>query len=340
MTSLDELASHPRAARRRPARHRAHTRPTAVRARIRAARRRRAGAVAAAAAVALVVATGTTALVRGTDDPEPAGPKLEDVRVPQRIEVLGTPYRLTGTARAAADGSIDAPAGGDDRFVTLVAAGLGSGEATLWSDYWPIARVRGDQQLSAPAPAGDDLRVELDGAPRSARAEVAIYEPTGEPAPGVAADGVVFAQRYDDRELVDAQFATAGADATVDVPDGADDLTVSAYCHSETDDLWLHQSGTDGGFPCADLATVDARGAARRRSRASAPSASTSPRAGTARGRPVSTSTFGVALYRQAVAPTTVLGAGRPDRGRLQRAHLAARRGPRLWPQRVRGRHL
>jgi hypothetical protein len=282
-------------------------RTTAVRARVRAARRRRAGAVAAAAAVVLVVATGTTALVRGTADPEPAGPTLGDVRVPQRIDVLGTPYRLTGTERAAADGRIDAPAGGDNRFVTLVATSLGSGAATLWSDSWPIARVRGDQQLSAPAPAGDDLRVELDGAPRSARAEVAIYEPTGEPAPGVAADGAVFTQRYDDRELVDAQFATAGADATVDVPGDAGDLTVSAYCHSETGDLWLHQSGVDGGSPCEDLATVT-------------PEALLRPQPGErtldayvtqGRNGPRATGvdvTFGVALYRLAVAPTTVLG--------------------------------
>lgn len=307
MTSLDEL-------RRTFEQHaddlydaERHTRPAVVRARVRAARRRRAGAVAAAAAVALVLATGTTALVRGTDDPEPAGPKLEDVRVPQRIEVLGAPYQLTGTARAAADGHIDAPAGAGNRFVTLVAAGLGSGEATLWSDYWPIARVRGVQQLSAPAPAGDDLRVELHGAPRSARAEVAIYEPTGEPAPGIAADGVVFADRYDDRELVDAQFATAGADATVDVPDDEDDLTVSAYCRSETDDLWLHQSGTDGGVPCADLASVT-------------PEPRLNPQRGErtlgvyvtqGRNGPRATGvdvTFGVALYRLAVAPTTVLG--------------------------------
>ncbi len=286
-----------------------HARPAAVRARVRLARRRRVGVVAVAAAIALVLATGTTALVRGTGDPEPAGPKLADIHVPPRIEVLGAPYRLAETRRAAADGSIDAPAGGDDRYVTLVTTGLGSGAATLRSGYWPIARVRGDQQLSAPAPApaGEDLRVELDGAPRSARAEVAIYEPTGEPAPGVAADGVVFTQRYDDRELVDAQFATRGAEATVDVPDGADDITVSAYCHSETDNLWLHRSGTDGGFPCADLATVT-------------PEALLRPQPGErtlgvyvtqGRNGPRATGadvTFGVALYRLAVAPTTVLG--------------------------------
>jgi len=307
MTSLDEL-------RRTLEQHaddlhdaERHTRPAAVRGRVRTARRRRAGAVAVVAAAVLVVATGTTALVRGSADPEPAGPSLKDVSVPQRIEVLGTPYRLTGTERVAADGSIDTPAGGDDRFVTLVATGLGSGEATLWSDYWPIARVRGDQQLAAPAPAGDDLRVELDGAPRSARAEVAIYEPTGEPAPGVAADGVVFAERYDDRELVDARFATAGAEATVDVPADADDLTVSAYCHSETDNLWLHQSGTDGGFPCADLATVTPEALLRPQPGERTLGVYVTQGRNGARATGVDV-TFGVALYRQAVAPTTVLG--------------------------------
>jgi hypothetical protein len=309
MSSLDEL-------RRTFAQHadglhdpERHTRPATVRARVRAARRRRAGALAVAAVVALVLVTGTTALVRRSPDPQPAGPKLEDVPVPQRIEVLGTPYRLIDTRRAAPDGSIEAPAGGDDRFVTLVATGLGSGRATLWSGYGSVARVRGDQQLSAPAPApaADDLRVELDGALPSARTEVAIYEPTGEPAPGVADDGVVFVERYDDRELVGAQFADAGAEARVAVPDDASDLTVSAYCHSETGDLWLHRSGTSGSFPCADLAAVETEmllhpQPGERTLGAYVTQGRNGPRA---TGIDV---TFGIALYRRAVAPTTVLG--------------------------------
>ena len=68
-----------------------HVRSTSVQARIRAVRRRRAGSVAVAAAVALVLAAGTVGLVRGAATPEPAGPTLDDVQVPQRIEMSGFP---------------------------------------------------------------------------------------------------------------------------------------------------------------------------------------------------------------------------------------------------------
>ncbi len=293
-----------------------HVRSTSVQARIRAVRRRRAGSVAVAAAVALVLAAGTVGLVRGAATPEPAEPTLDDVQVPQRIEMSGFPYELTDTQRAADDGTVTIE-GADDsegRVVTLVATGLGSGYATLWWGYYPVARVRGGEQLSRPVDAGPtELRVEFDDTPDSARAEVALYEPTGELAPGVASDGVVFRQRYGDRELVDAAFGHAGGDATVDVPDAVDDLDVSPYCHSATSDLWIHSEGIIGGVLCADVDTGNDPGAANQ--------GYLQPQSGentytvyVTKGEdgPRATDvdvTFGVGLYRQTVAPTRVLGA-------------------------------
>lgn len=297
-----------------------HLRPVAVRQRVRAVRRRRAGAVAMAAVAALVVTTATAGVLRGGTDPEPAGPSLDDVRVPQRVDVLGFPYELTTTQRAGVDGTVtvaDAPDG--LAAVTLVATGLGSGEATLWSGYYAMARVRGNEHLSVPVDgvALSQLRIEFDGTPDSARAEVAIYEPTGGLAPGVTSAGAVFRQQYAGHELVDAAFGEAGGEVRLVAPDSLDDLDTSAYCHSTTPGLWLHQEGASGGTPCADLASDHDPGPANE-------GALFPPRRGDdsiavyvtrGEGGPRATGldvTFGLALYRQTAAPTRLFGADVP----------------------------
>ena len=297
-----------------------HLRPVAVRQRVRAVRRRRAGAVAMAAAVAVVAATAVAGALRGSPAPEPAGPTLEEVQVPQTIDVYGFTYKLTATQRAADDGTVtlsDPPDG--PAAVSLVATGLGSGRATLWSGYYSVARVRGGEQVS---PATDSAarsqpRVELEGAPPSARAEVAVYEPTGELAPGISSGGAVFRQRYAGHVLVAAAFGEGGDEARVDVPHSLDGLTTSAYCHSGTTGLWLHGVGDDGALPCATFDTGNDPGP-RNEDYPDRPGAGDDtvgvyvtegkdgPRAA---GVDV---TFGVALYRETVPPTQVLGAEEP----------------------------
>lgn len=290
-------------------------RPTAVRARIRTARRRRAGAVAMTAAAAVVIATGTTAVVRGSGDPEPAGPKLEDIRVPQRIEIHGFPYGLTETRRAAPDGTItlDKPDDGPV-VVALVTTDLGSGQATLWAGLAPITRVRGDEHLSTPTDqAVGDLHVEFDDVPASARAQVAVYVPTGEPAPGETSDGVVFRQQIADRELVVAAFGKGGEDASADLPDVVGDLTVAAYCRSATPDLWLQRVGDSGGAPCEDMDPGSDPGAANQDSllRPQPGDRTYGVFVTKGNGGPRATGVdvdFGVGIYRQAVAPRRLLG--------------------------------
>ena len=223
-----------------------------VRSRVRTVRRRRAAAVAVVAVVVLALATATIGLVRGPDRPQPAG--HGDVEVPAEISVHGFGYRLADTVKASADGTVDLDESTAPRAVTLVATGLGSGQATLWSGYWPIARVRAGEQISpVTTDATADLRVELEGTPDSARAELAVYEPSGDLPPGVAHDGVVFRQQWGDQKLVAAAFGEAGGEAAVSASNLNRDLTVSAYCRSEASDLWLHTAGSEGGVPCDDL---------------------------------------------------------------------------------------
>jgi hypothetical protein len=272
--------------------------------------------VATAAAVALVVATGTASLVRGAGTPEPAGPSLRDVVVPQRVDLIGFPYELSGIHRADGDGDVETGQGADGpQAVSLVATGLGTGEATLWAGLLPIARVRGDQQVSAAtdAPSLDALRVEFDGAPDTARAEVAVYQPTGALPPGHASDGVVFRQQYADRDLVAAAFGTAGGEASADVTGSNDDLNVSAYCHSSTPDLWLHTAGTTGGTPCGDLDTGNDPGASNQHSLLPPQPGDRTYSVYVTQGKegPRATGvdvTFGFGIYRQAIAPIRMLG--------------------------------
>lgn len=234
-----------------------HTRPTAVRARIRTVRRRRAGAVAVSAAAALVVATGTLTLVRGASAPEPAAPLFDGV--PQSIEVHGFPYELSSTSVLENDGRLELD---PDQVVSLVATGLGRGSATLFGLPVPhldvaLARVRGDEQVSAPVDVDSGLesvQVRLDGAPDGARVGLAVYEPTGDLAPGVAADGVVFRQRIADWTLDDAAFAAADGTAEVSAR-GTGELDLALYCRAERPGLWLHvvyPTGLDDPRRCSE----------------------------------------------------------------------------------------
>lgn len=297
-----------------------HVRPAAVRRRVRVVRRRRAGAVAMAAAVAVVAATATVGVLRSPATPEPAGPTLEDVQVPQRIDIHGFPYELTQTQRAGADGTVtldtppEGPAG-----VRLVATGLGSGQATLWSGSYPVARVRGEEQVSpvTDGAAPSALRVEFEDTPGSARAEVAIYEPTAELAPGISSGSVVFRQQYGGHELVAAAFGEGGDEARVDVPASIAGLTTSAYCHSGTTGLWLHGVGDDGALRCGDLDTGNDPGPTNEGfpDRPRIGDATAGVYVTTGKDGPRATDvdvTFGVALYRETVAPTQVIGAQVP----------------------------
>ena len=198
-----------------------HVRPGAVRARVRAVRRRRAVAAVAAAVVVLGGVAGVGAL-RGPDTTQPAERVVAGVDVPDSIDVLGFPYRLRDLNDV--DGTLHLDATDRHQAVLLAASGLGEGSATLFVDGQAVARVRGAEGAATAYPIADadaDLRIRLDGAGEAARAGVAVYEATGELAPGVDNGQVVFRDEYAGQPLLGAAFAEPDQSSVEFETDGA-----------------------------------------------------------------------------------------------------------------------
>lgn len=192
-----------------------YVRPVAVRARITAVRRRRAAAVSATAVLVLVAGVATAVGLRSPDALEPAS--VVGVDVPRDLTVSGFPYSLADTEELDGAERLKLEKSDEWRAVTLVARGLGSGSATLYSNGEAVARVRGDERSAAPVWVGDEgtaLRVRLDGAAEGAQTGLAVYEATGQLAPGVAnADRTsVFRDTVAGSPLIAAAFAEPGSD--------------------------------------------------------------------------------------------------------------------------------
>ena len=241
-----------------------YIRPVAVRARIRAARRRRTAAVAAAAVLAVTgTAVGVDAL-RQPDALEPAG-RVIGLDVPAEASISGFPYDLTrGVELAATEPRLTLDRD-DERAVSLVARDLGTGSATLYADGEAIARVRGDEHLTAPVPtAATRMRVRFDGTPSDARAGLALYDSTGELAAGVTdADGTaVFRDSVAGDRLIAGAFSEPGrSEATVHFTAAFSDVRFSDYCSTDEKGLWLNVEVDDQGpisGPCRDGAGRDA----------------------------------------------------------------------------------
>lgn len=241
-------------------------RPVAVRARIRAVRRWRAAAVATAAVLVLAGGVAAASSLRSPGMPQPAS--VVGINVPHRIEMLGFPYTLDGTATLGTGGSHQLDELDGDRAVTLVGSGLGAGSATLLSDGEPVARVRAGQPSAAPVPLGGSealLEVRYDGAPTDARAGVAIYEATGELAPGVSNGEVVFRDVYAGQPLLGAALSDPGESAVTFEAGGATSMRVVPYCDGPAG-LWFRldldgetlMQGACGADGTTDLAATSA----------------------------------------------------------------------------------
>jgi hypothetical protein len=220
-----------------------YARPVAVRARIRVVRRRRAGAVAAVAAVAVVAAVATVGTLGGPETVEPAGPTVIGIDVPQEVTIGGFPYAVSDTAVfPSARPRLRIDETDADRAVSLVASDLGGGSATLYADGEPIARARGDQELAAPVPTGaTTLRVRFVGVPDGARAGLAVYDATGELAPGLDNGTVVFRDTIGGDRLLDAAFSEPGeSEASVRFTAAFDDVRFAEYCTTDERGLWLN----------------------------------------------------------------------------------------------------
>jgi len=117
--------------------------------------------------------------------------------------------------------------------------------------------VRGDQQVAAPYPVADsapDLRVRFDETDAGARAGVAVYESTGELAPGVDNGDAVFRDEYAGEPLLGAAFAEPGESSVDFRSQGADAMRFALYCDGP-EDLMINVDidGEPGvAFGCGD----------------------------------------------------------------------------------------
>lgn len=229
-----------------------YVRPVAVRARIRAVRRRRATVAAVAAALVLVAGVAGAATLHGPSGIQPSDENVVGVDVPRTIDVQQFPYGLAQLDDVT-DDQVHVDPRDHDQAVLLAASGLGAGSATLYSQGEAVARVRGDEQLSAPVAlgaAGIDLEVRFDGAAAGARAGVAVYEATGELAPGISAGGTVFRDEVAGAPLLAGTFLSPSEpSAELDAHSSSGRLRVAYYCTAQ-DDLWLNVS-VDGDGPVA-----------------------------------------------------------------------------------------
>ncbi len=235
----------------------------AVHQRVRVVRRRRTTAVVVAAVVAVIAAATVVGTLRTPHEIEPAD-RLLGVDVPAEIEVLDFPYDLEELRELTDDPRLRLDASDHDRAVLLAATGLGSGSATLYSDGEAVARVRAGEPLAEPVTIGGadaDLRVRLDGTDDTARAGVAVYEATGELAPGVSDGKAVFREEVAGNRLLDAGFLEPGESAIALQTQGSiEDLRFVLYCVAP-DDVWLTvaiQDNDAAGSSCGNHTGRDA----------------------------------------------------------------------------------
>ncbi len=246
-----------------------HDRAVAVRGRVRVARRRRTAAGAVAAALVVTGGVAGVASLRGPASVDPADSTVVGVTVPERVDIHGFPYELTGGDPIEGEADrLRVPLSGT-RAVSLVADGLGSGSVTLYADGEPIVREFGSDAVSLPVPipgsgAQSTLRVELEGAPPGATVGVALYAATDELAVGVDDGSVVFRRSVGDAQLLTAAFAEPDeAMASVSFTAPLADVTLTAHCRTEERGLWLRVE-LDGELTqhgqCGDGADRDAGG--------------------------------------------------------------------------------
>ena len=239
-----------------------HVRAAAVRRRARLARRRRTVATAVAATAVLVGGAGAVASWPDGRQADVATPTVVDVAVPEEVSIHGFPYELSDSrALEDAGDTLRLEASDESRALVLVGTDLGSGSATLYVDDVAVARVFAGDQVGIPVPlppsdARTAVRVEVDraptapeaSAPAGARTGVAIYDATGDLAPGLANDDrtAVFRSVIAGESLETASFAPPGATRMTTTLARLSSATRTTWlCRTDEPDLWVHV--TSGG---------------------------------------------------------------------------------------------
>lgn len=259
-------------------------RNAAVATRVRHVRRQRRAALAGGlAAVVAIVGTGLALgpLQRHDRSLEPTAP-LAGHAIPRDIDVTGFTYALASSAESKPGDqklTLSLPKTDHDRVVSLVASGLGSGDATLFRgngspDVGPVRgkpagydagrvldRVAVDSAVDAPVVVGPEathLTVRLRNAAAGAVVGLAAYDQTGSLPEGVSAHGMAFPKTVGNEHLVTGAIGRPG-DASVSItfrgPVRNPDL--ESLCATAAKGVWGHvtQTGVKGwsGGECGPL---------------------------------------------------------------------------------------
>lgn len=253
-----------------------HTRAGAVHARVRRVRRQR--RVALAGALAAVLAVAGVGVGLGSDRQrrslEPTSP-LAGHAISRQVDVAGFVYDLATTAESKPGDqklTLTLPKSDRDRVISLVASGLGAGDATLFvgsgqPDYLPASglpasydagsvldRIATDSAVDVPVELSTEsthLTVRLRHAAAGAVVGLAVYDQATALPGGVSAQGMAFPQTVGDERLVTAAIGRQG-DGSVSItfrgPLRNPDL--ESLCATGAKHIWKHvtDSATKGWF--------------------------------------------------------------------------------------------
>lgn len=219
-------------------------RPSAVRERASVVRRRRRAAVTGTAALALAASLGVGQLMSGSDDVEPATPRLVGLSVPTTFDSLGYTYAYADGTEGERLAAVDLSSSDRSRLVSWGTAGADDQVLITRSDAAPERYDVGDFADFVQVPIGVDVTVSVRG---EGQVALAVYEITDAAPPGVTRDGVTFRESVAGDRLLDAVIGEPGdaeLSASTEAADGR--IAYRYFCADAQPGAVLHLGDADG----------------------------------------------------------------------------------------------
>lgn len=238
-------------------------RPGAVRERAVAVRRRRRTAAAGTVltVLAVVVGLGVSRLTSGSDDVEPATPRLVGLAVPGTLDSLGYTYAFVDGTEGERTAGLDLPASSTSRLVSWATAGADDQVLVTRSD---AATERYDVEDFGDflrVPTGIDVTVTVRG---EGQVALAVYEVTDAAPPGVTRDGVTFRESVAGDRLIGAVIGERGdAEVSVAARVPAGTISYRYFCTQAPQGAVIHLEDADGELVvggCGEDASFDPGG--------------------------------------------------------------------------------
>ena len=231
--------------------HALAARPAAVRERIRVVRRRRrAAAAGAVAAVVAVAGIGVGAGMLDSEEPRTIDP-THGLDVDPAVTWNGFEYAVVDAGRLELDAdareTLDLPGRRNDRrLVRLTTEGVDTGDVTVLGHEEVLARASDELPVILDAEGHPRLDLVTEGTPATAEPTLtwAVYERTDALPAGLSDGHAVWREQASDgRTFAAGGFSEPGvAELEVEQHARPDELSISSYCRSEEEGLYLHVS--------------------------------------------------------------------------------------------------